>query len=329
MSSVSGFILGAVVAAGLTIFYGSKLNDSLEAASARYLPEAHLPDGKSPDRLSLTETRAIDTPPQAAGGRALELQDPAGAEDPTRTSMEELWAEFASSSHDLQPAGDFPWRHCFSRAAAAHELPESLLLAVARGESNFDPVARSDKDAVGLMQIRWPDTSRHLGITREADLYDPCTNVDAGARYLRELADQFDDDLHLVVAAYNYGPGAIAPGSVPEGARWYSRYIYRHLQEVLGSEHRPPGDSIPEHGSDGTGRELVMRFNTEQRGRDFIAFLQGEIPGLNLQLRSQALGKHDVLLLFGSDSERRSALDSIRAAGVAPMPPSSNRGIYL
>ncbi len=60
-----------------------------------------------------------------------------------RQATEARWQSYASTAQQTQPALDFPYAHCFSRAAAAHELPETLLLAVARGESNFEPRARS------------------------------------------------------------------------------------------------------------------------------------------------------------------------------------------
>ena len=117
-----------------------------------------------------------------------------------------------------------------------YDLPETLLLAVARGESDFEPTARSKANAHGVMQILWPTTARHLGIYRLSELYDPCTNIDAGARYLKELVARFDGNLHLALAAYNYGPERISAdvANIPKGATWYSGYIYRHLDYVLG-----------------------------------------------------------------------------------------------
>jgi hypothetical protein len=237
--------------------------------------------------------------------------------DLSEDDLEQRWQAYRTQSSALAPVGDFPWRPCFQRAAVSYGLPESLLLAIASGESNFDPAARSDKNAVGLMQILWPQTGRHLGVHREADLYDPCTNVDAGARYLTQLAERYDDNLHLMLAAYNYGPGRITAGNVPEGAHWYSGYIYRHLQRVLGGGAAlVTGPSAP--GPVATsGRHVLMRFNSVHRARDFTRYLRSQLPDLNLQRRSDALGQHDVVLVFGSDSERDGALQSIRNAGVA------------
>lgn len=318
MSTISGFVIGVLTAIGLTIVYGDKLQYSLSEVSASYA-------GHSP---GIEDIAVADPTPSAALTTAGLAQDATNTPSanvsetgeeitPTPAGLEQRWAAFASQAETLAAVGDFPWRACFARAAASYQLPETLLLAIASGESNFDPVARSDQDAVGLMQILWPGTSHHLGVLREADLYDPCTNVDAGARYLKELAGQYNNNLHLMVAAYNYGPGRVSPGDVPEGARWYSGYIYQHLQQVLGSG-QSTGDPVPVRPASAAGRELLMTFNGVRRAEDFMSFLTSAIPNINLQLQSESLGQHDVVLLYHSESERNSALNSISAAGVVP-----------
>jgi soluble lytic murein transglycosylase len=48
------------------------------------------------------------------------------------------------------------------------------------------------------------------------DPMDPHQNIFGGARYLRSLLDVFADDLHLALASYNAGPGAVREhGGVP------------------------------------------------------------------------------------------------------------------
>jgi soluble lytic murein transglycosylase-like protein len=330
MSKLSGFIVGTITVAGLATLFahrpGIHSGELAERRAQAYPPAEHSaqPGADKP-------VTAVDEPLQAAQPGLVEgtaaVDRPELDFTPEHT-LEQRWANFAARADSLPADGEFPWRSCFTRAAASHELPEPLLLAIASGESNFDPAARSDKDAVGLMQIRWPDTSRHLGVLREADLYDPCLNVDAGARYLVELAAKFDNNLHLVVAAYNYGPGRIESGQMPEGARWYSQYIYQHLQRVLGREHIPTSELIPAATAVG-GHQVLMTFNASQRARDFISFLSEQVPGLNLQQQSESLGRHDVLLLYRSESERAGALDAIAAAGVMPLGPQPTRKRYL
>lgn len=91
-------------------------------------------------------------------------------------------------------------------AAHAYGVPHALLLAVMHAESNFNPAARSPVGAVGLMQVM-PPTGRRYGVHRDLD--DPLTNIDVGARYLRDLLRLFDGDTALAVAAYNAGEGAV------------------------------------------------------------------------------------------------------------------------
>lgn len=95
-------------------------------------------------------------------------------------------------------------RRLFERAAARHGLDARLVEAVARVESGLDPRAVSPAGAVGLMQLM-PETARAMGAR---DPLDPEQNVEAGARYLRELLDRFGD-LSLALAAYNAGPEAV------------------------------------------------------------------------------------------------------------------------
>ena len=104
----------------------------------------------------------------------------------------------------------FPFQPCFEVAAKLHQVPLDLLLAVAATESAWNPDARTNADAHGIMQIQWPGTARHLGVKRVSELYNPCLNIELGARYLRQLMDDNGGDLERSLAAYNYGPSRIA-----------------------------------------------------------------------------------------------------------------------
>ncbi len=212
--------------------------------------------------------------------------------------VERAWREYVADAADARPAYRFPFADCFRAAASAHGLPETLLLAVARGESDFDASARSRANAHGVMQIRWPVTARHLGIDRLSELYDPCTNIDAGARYLKELEATYRGNLHLALAAYNYGPGRIPVSGlgVPAGASWYSGYIHRHLQYVLGDGGHvtAPGESLY---SD-LGQSTLVTFGEPYRASAFVARLEALAPALELDWFRRGTGEFEVVMTY-------------------------------
>ena len=85
--------------------------------------------------------------------------------------------------------------------APAYGVMPRLAIAVIRAESNFDPAARSEKNAQGLMQLI-PETSMRFNVSKP---FDPVQNVRGGLSYLRWLLAYFQGDVALVAAAYNAG----------------------------------------------------------------------------------------------------------------------------
>lgn len=119
-----------------------------------------------------------------------------------------------------------------SHAAADTGLPEGLLHAVIKAESNYNAEAVSHKGAVGLMQLM-PETARRFGVV---DARDPAANVLGGARYLKTLLAMFDADLPLALAAYNAGPSAVLRNGrvvppFPETQRYVPRVLELYRRE--------------------------------------------------------------------------------------------------
>jgi Transglycosylase SLT domain len=95
--------------------------------------------------------------------------------------------------------------------AARYGLSPLLLEALVWQESRWHSGAVSPKGAVGLTQLM-PATASALGVNP----HDPVANLDGGARYLRQMLDQFGGDVVKALAAYNAGPGRVQrSGGVP------------------------------------------------------------------------------------------------------------------
>lgn len=100
-------------------------------------------------------------------------------------------------------ADDVPYADLFRSAGATHGIQPSILAAVAKTESAFDPTAVSHAGAQGLMQFM-PGTAAEMGV----DPWDPASAIDGAARYLTQNLRRFGS-LELALAAYNAGPGAV------------------------------------------------------------------------------------------------------------------------
>ena len=128
-------------------------------------------------------------------------------------------------------------------------IPQALIRAVMKTESDFDPLVVSSAGAQGLMQLM-PGTARAMGVT---NVWDPRQNIMGGARYLQLLAKRFCktpavgrgegvggaflcsfDETIKVLAGYHAGPGAVEKyGGLPpyETTRAYVTSVLQRYQE--------------------------------------------------------------------------------------------------
>ena len=179
----------------------------------------------------------------------------------------------------------YPYQRCFDIASRLHDVPVELLLAVAATESNWNPDARSHANAHGIMQIQWPGTARHLGFERVAELYNPCLNIDAGARYLRELLDSHNGNVERALAAYNYGPTRIAKSaSVPAGAQRYARTVAHHRERISTAMTKGIHKPTP-----GTAR-LLLSFSSQSRASAYARALAAQVKSATFRSNRLADG---------------------------------------
>jgi len=105
----------------------------------------------------------------------------------------------------VSQAGKNRYTPLVEEAARIYQVDAALLHAVISAESGYNPAAVSNKGAVGLMQLM-PETAKRYGVKNS---FDPAQNIYGGAKYLSDLLQLFDNNLELVVAAYNAGEKAV------------------------------------------------------------------------------------------------------------------------
>lgn len=198
--------------------------------------------------------------------------------------------------------GTYPHMHCFETTARAHKLPVALLLAVAKGESNFKARAVSHKNAVGVMQILWPGTAKDLGIHSKRQLYDPCTNIQAGGTYLAWLLERYDGNLTRALAAYNYGPGRISQHApLPAGARDYVEYIYDKYLSL-----RPVGlEPVDGLGTPLILRPFVYRFYYYAKRSQADLARRAALEGVDYDIEKNGDGWYQVVAYYDGSSRIR------------------------
>ncbi len=147
---------------------------------------------------------------------ALEGDSTAIAAD-SSTTLETVSGQLKATRAELQRAHhilEFSGRYAIAADLAAaiydHAVAEgispALGFALVKIESRFQNTAYSTASAVGLTQLRLPTARAYDAAITQADLMNRDVNLRIGFRYLRDLLDQFDNDVALALEAYNKGP---------------------------------------------------------------------------------------------------------------------------
>jgi soluble lytic murein transglycosylase-like protein len=113
--------------------------------------------------------------------------------------------------------------------AKQHQIPENLVIAVARAESSFNPFAVSRKGAVGIMQLM-KDTARQYGVINR---YNAHENLEAGVKHLKYLYEKYKGNIPLTLAAYNAGEESVSKyNGVPPYPE--TRQYIRRVMSLMG-----------------------------------------------------------------------------------------------
>ena len=119
-------------------------------------------------------------------------------EKPKRGDSAQIWA----LSYPLA------FKEDVARNASANAVPDNLIYAIMRTESNYHPSALSPVGAVGLMQIM-PATAESISKGGSARLTNPGLNIRLGAMHIKDLLAMYQGNIPLAAAAYNAGAGNV------------------------------------------------------------------------------------------------------------------------
>jgi soluble lytic murein transglycosylase-like protein len=111
---------------------------------------------------------------------------------------------YLSSNADITH-GSNRYDDLITEASNSHGISFSLLKALIKAESDFNPRAISSAGAMGLMQLM-PENIKALNIKNP---FDPWENIMGGTRYLKQLITRFNGKLPMALAAYNAGPNIV------------------------------------------------------------------------------------------------------------------------
>jgi hypothetical protein len=198
---------------------------------AALLDVARQAAGGAPARTIAPTTRRTGL--DAADPSRIGEKRPTASRQPTRSELlrQDLANAAGISPVDAADAG--PWADLINKTAARHGVDPTLVAAITKAESGFNPQALSRAGAKGMMQLM-DGTARGLGVT---DSFDPTQNVDGGTRYIGEMLKRFGKP-ELALAAYNAGPGAVTRhGGIPpfQETQSYVRKVLDYQQKMKGA----------------------------------------------------------------------------------------------
>lgn len=120
----------------------------------------------------------------------------------------------------------------FNEASETYDVDVDLLKAVGKTESGFDTNAYSNAGAVGIMQLM-PNTFKAMN--ENGNIWDAQTNINAGAKYLSILLNNYEGNVEKALAGYNAGENNVNK----YGWEKYSNYVntvQKNYEELTGND---------------------------------------------------------------------------------------------
>lgn len=149
--------------------------------------------------------------PERASGELYYFRDEHGALHFSNTPDDGRYKSLSSLKEEkvkkAGPTGNqfSDFKEVIERIAKKYQIDPSLIRALIKVESDFDPYAVSVSGAQGLMQLM-PDTARRMDVN---DSFSPEDNIEGGAKYMKQLLVLFDGQLIPAIAAYHAGENTV------------------------------------------------------------------------------------------------------------------------
>jgi hypothetical protein len=181
----------------------------------------------------------------------------------------------------------YPYQDLVEEACERHDLAVPFVLAVARGESFFNPNAVSSKGAIGLMQVM-PTTAADYGVEKY-ELFDPKTNIDVGVQYLADLFAKLQDP-YLTLAAYYCGPGGVDREgfTLRKDCDEYVHYVHEHMTRILSQS-----EAVSTPGTREVEPFVLTRFDNFLDAERFLAFMAVRLPDIPLDVFRGEISRSD------------------------------------
>jgi len=184
---------------------------------------AHDVDSRDLNAFIQSDDRARRTVAYLEVGRRSDAQDElrAGLRTAVSDTARRMWTGLADAlGPRMGGSGPDVTRVDAMRYATPVLTPEggftiepALVYALARKETDFNPDARSNAGAYGMMQVM-PGTAAEMTgdrtfVSKPQQLFDPAINMRLGQVYVNQMLSrpEFQGDILRAVASYNAGPG--------------------------------------------------------------------------------------------------------------------------
>lgn len=211
-------------------------------------------------------------------------------------------------------------------ASQKYGVPEKLICAVIKQESDFNPKATSHCNAQGLMQLM-PATAKEMGVK---DSYNIEQNIDGGTKYLSQMLETFGGNTKFALAAYNAGPGAVTKHKGIPPYKETQNYVHRIMTSLdRGDVGIPNGLPKPESAPtrNPEAQVLVAKYQTVDQlvGPKQVKYHENTEMGAAIAASENALANSVTESIANTHSIIEENNDSYKGKkqGKRPLPPNA------